>query len=63
MAQKFTGTQKAAILLMQAGKDLASAVLREMREAEVAEIMSEVARLHHLELSEIEEVLTEFQDI
>jgi flagellar motor switch protein FliG len=38
-------------------------VLREMREAEVAEIMSEVARLHHLELSEIEEVLGEFQDI
>jgi flagellar motor switch protein FliG len=48
---------------MQAGKDRAAAVLREMREAEVAEIMSEVARLHHLELSEIEEVLGEFQDI
>ncbi|HTL86045.1 MAG TPA: flagellar motor switch protein FliG [Acidimicrobiia bacterium] len=63
MPQKFTGTQKAAILLMQAGKDRAAAVLREMREAEVAEIMSEVARLHHLELSEIEEVLGEFQDI
>jgi flagellar motor switch protein FliG len=63
MPQKFTGTQKAAILLMQAGKERASQVLRSMREQEVAEIMAEVARLHHLEVNEIEEVLNEFQDI
>lgn len=63
MAQKFTGTQKAAILLMQAGKDRAAEVLRSMREQEVAEIMAEVARLHHLEANEIEEVYAEFQDI
>ena len=63
MAQKFTGTQKAAILLMQAGKERASTVLRSMREQEVAEIMAEVARLHHLEVNEIEEVLNEFPDI
>jgi flagellar motor switch protein FliG len=63
MAQKFTGTQKAAILLMQAGKDRAAEVLRSMREQEVAEIMAEVARLHHLESNEIEEVFAEFQDI
>jgi flagellar motor switch protein FliG len=61
--QKFTGTQKAAILLMQAGKERAAAVLRSLREQEVAEIMAEVARLHHLEINEIEEVLSEFQDI
>jgi flagellar motor switch protein FliG len=63
VAQKFTGTQKAAILLMQAGKENAAIVLRSMREQEVAEIMAEVARLHHLEINEIEEVLSEFQDI
>jgi flagellar motor switch protein FliG len=63
MAPKFTGTQKAAILLMQAGKEHASSVLRSMREQEVAEIMAEVARLHHLEANEIAEVLSEFQDI
>ncbi len=63
MAQKFTGTQKAAILIMQAGKDRAAAVLRSLREQEVAEIMAEVARLHHLEVNEIEEVLSEFSDI
>jgi len=63
MAPKFTGTKKAAILLMQAGKEHASSVLRSMREQEVAEIMAEVARLHHLEANEIAEVLSEFQDI
>ena len=63
MAQKFTGTQKAAILLMQAGKERAATVLRALREQEVAEIMAEVARLHHLEVNEIEEVLNEFSEI
>jgi flagellar motor switch protein FliG len=63
VAQKFTGTQKAAILLMQAGKEHASTVLRALREQEVAEIMAEVARLHHLEVNEIEEVLSEFSEI
>jgi flagellar motor switch protein FliG len=63
VAQKFSGTQKAAILLMQAGKERAATVLRALREQEVAEIMSEVARLGHLEVSEIDEVLNEFSEI
>ena len=52
----------AAILVMQVGKERAAPILRSMREQEVAEIMSEVARLHHLELHEIEEVMGEFRD-
>jgi flagellar motor switch protein FliG len=63
VAQKLTGTQKAAILLMQAGKERAATVLREMREYEVSEIMAEVARLQHLDENEIEEVLNEFSEI
>jgi flagellar motor switch protein FliG len=63
MAQKFTGTQKAAILLMQAGKQRAATVLRELREQEVSEIMAEVARLHDLGANEIEAVLNEFSEI
>lgn len=58
----FSGTQKAAILLMQVGKDRAALVLRALREQEIAEIMAEVARLQHLEAEEIEEVLVEFRD-
>jgi len=59
---KFNGREKAAILMMQMGKERAGVVLKSMRENEVAQIMGEVARLHHLEPHEIEEVLTEFRD-
>jgi flagellar motor switch protein FliG len=59
----FTGVQKAAILVMQVGKDRAAPILRSLREQEVAEIMAEVARLQHLEIHEIEEVLAEFHSI
>ena len=45
MARGFSGVQKAAILVMQVGKDRAAPILRSMREQEVAEIMAEVRRL------------------
>jgi flagellar motor switch protein FliG len=59
---KFNGREKAAILIMQMGKEKAAPVLRSMRETEVSQIMGEVARLHHLEAYEIEEVLNEFRE-
>ncbi|HEX5096337.1 MAG TPA: flagellar motor switch protein FliG [Acidimicrobiia bacterium] len=63
MAQaKFNGREKAAILIMQMGKEKAAPVLRSMRELEVSQIMGEVARLHQLEAGEIEEVLNEFRE-
>ncbi len=58
----FTGVQKAAVLVMQVGKDRAAQLLRRLREQEISEIMAEVARLQHLEPGEIDEVLTEFRD-
>ncbi len=58
----FTGVQKAAVLVMQVGKERAAAVLRLLRESEISEIMAEVARLQHLESEEIENVLAEFRD-
>jgi flagellar motor switch protein FliG len=54
--------QKAAILIMQVGKDRAAPVLRSLREQEVSEIMAEVARLANLEKDAIEEVLNEFRE-
>lgn len=58
----FTGVQKAAIVLMQLGKDRAATILRQLREQEISEIMAEVARLQYLEAEEIEQVLAEFKD-
>lgn len=55
-----TGLQKAAIVLLQLGPDTSSHILRTMTEDEVADIMSEVARLRDLDPDLIEEVLEEF---
>jgi flagellar motor switch protein FliG len=55
-----TGSQKAAILLLQLGLERSALVLRSLRESEVAEIMGEVARLRAVDASIIEEVVDEF---
>lgn len=62
MGRGFTGVQKAAILVMQIGRERAAPLLRSLREQEVSEIMAEVARLQNLEAGEIAEVLNEFKE-
>jgi flagellar motor switch protein FliG len=58
-----TGTQKAAILLLQLGMERSALVLRSLRETEVAEIMAEVARLRSVDEAMVEQVVGEFNDI
>jgi flagellar motor switch protein FliG len=58
--ERLTGTQKAAILLIQVGKDRAAKVLRSMREAEVADVMAEIARIRDLDSALVDDVLLEF---
>ncbi|MCU1379868.1 MAG: flagellar motor switch protein FliG [Acidimicrobiales bacterium] len=58
-----TGTQKAAILLLQLGMERSALVLRSLRESEVAEIMAEVARLRTVDEAMVEEVVSEFTQI
>lgn len=59
-ATALTGTQKAAILLLQVGREQSAKVLRSMRENEVAELMAEIARLRSVDTSLVDEVLHEF---
>jgi flagellar motor switch protein FliG len=59
---RLSGVQKAAILIMQIGKDRAAPVLRALREQEVSEIMAEVARLQNLDAEAITEVMDEFRE-
>lgn len=54
------GASKVAVLLMQMGPERSSKVLREMRESEVAEVMSEVARLRNVDARIVEDVFEEF---
>ena len=60
---ELTGVQKVAVLLMQMDKERAAAVLRKLREAEVADIMAEVAQLHRVELDAAQSVLMEFHHL
>jgi len=58
-----SGAQKAAVLLLQMGKERSAKVLRSMRESEVAEIMAEVARLRNVDSTRVADVLDEFKSM
>jgi len=57
------GIRKAAILLLQLGKDRAADVLSHLSEADVEAISAEIARLDTVTVSETEAVLVEFRDL
>ena len=60
MSEKFTGAQKAAVVLMQIGRDRAARVLSTMEDAEVEEITAEIMRLEHVEQDTADRILEEF---
>jgi flagellar motor switch protein FliG len=62
-ATTLSGTQKAAILLLQIGKEHSAKVLRSMSDTEVADLMAEIARLRGVDTSLVDEVLEEFGSI
>ena len=57
--ERMTGAQKAAVVLMSMGTERASKVLKSLREAEVTEIMSEIARMPDVGEDVVEAVLNE----
>lgn len=57
------GVRKAAILLIQMGRDRASAILNHMSETEVEAVSAEIARLESISSAETESVLGEFRDM
>ncbi len=63
MARTLTGPQKAAMVLVHLGKERAGKVLRSMREGEVEDLMSEVARLGDIDPKAMEKTLGEFRDM
>src|SRR3954471_19863274 len=60
MAVQLTGPQKAALLLVQLGKERSAPILRSMAESEVEELMYEVARLDNVQAELVQQVMTEF---
>jgi flagellar motor switch protein FliG len=61
--QPITGATKAALLLLQVGKEHSAKVLRTMSGTEVADIMSEIARLRTVDSSTVDDVLAEFAEL
>ena len=60
---ELTGPQKAAVLLVQLGKERSALVLKSMRDSEVEEVLAEIARLRDVETSQVDDVLEEFHGL
>lgn len=59
-AALMTGTQKAALLLIQLGKEQAARVMAQLDETEIEELSKEIARLERIDAGTAEEVIDEF---
>lgn len=57
-----SGTQKAALLLIQLGKDQAARVMAQMEESEIEELTTEIARLERVNPEVAQAVLDEFYE-
>jgi flagellar motor switch protein FliG len=58
-----TGPQKAAVLLVQLGRERSALVLKAMRESEVEEVLGEIARLKNVPTETVDSVMEEFQEL
>jgi len=56
-----TGTQKAALVLIQLGNPAASRILHQLNDEEIEQITTEIARLQHVDDETVASVLDEFK--
>jgi flagellar motor switch protein FliG len=61
--EALTGAQKAAVLLVQLGREKSAAVLKSLRESEVEEVLNEIARLRGVPNETVDAVFDEFQTL
>ncbi len=59
-ADTLTGVQKAAVLLVQLGREKSASVLKSLREKEVEEVLAEIARLKSVPNDTVDAVFEEF---
>lgn len=60
---RMTGARKAAVLLVQLGKEGSAKVLSQLRPSEVEELSSEIVRLGRIDADTVDDVLAEFQQL
>jgi flagellar motor switch protein FliG len=63
MPATLTGTQKAAVLLMQMGPERSASVLRRVSDSEVERLTAEIAQLRQVDGGLVDEVLDEFHTL
>ncbi|MCR4438157.1 MAG: flagellar motor switch protein FliG [candidate division KSB1 bacterium] len=62
-AEKLTGRQKAAILIVAMGLEASSQVLKEFSEEELEQLTKEIADLGHVPPETVQSVIAEFRDL
>jgi flagellar motor switch protein FliG len=60
---EMTGLQKAAVLLVQIGKEQSSKILKSLRQPEIEELTAEIARLEAIPPEVVDAVLGEFKQL
>lgn len=63
MQQKLSGRQKAAVLLVSLGPEIASKVFKHLREEEIEQLTLEIANVRKIEFEQKEDVVEEFHSI
>ena len=63
MSEKYTGIQKAAILLITLGPEKASVIFQHLKEEEIEELTLEIANTRSVSPQDKEEVLEEFYQV
>jgi flagellar motor switch protein FliG len=58
-----SGLRKAAVVLVQLGKERSAGVLATMREGEVEQITAEIARLESIDATTVQQVMSEFEEL
>ena len=61
--EELSGAQKAAVLLVQLGKEKSAMVLKSLRESEVEEVLNEIARLKGVPTETVDAVFEEFSSL
>jgi len=60
MAEDLAGPERAAVLLLSLGADIAAEVLRHLDETEVRKVSQALARMRHVEAGEVDDIGREF---
>jgi flagellar motor switch protein FliG len=63
MAEEMTGVHKAALLLVQLGREHSAKVMAQLKQSEIEELTAEIMRLERIEPAASDEVLTEFHEL